>query len=172
MVLSSDGDLIQSLTHPRYQKVKIYQIRLNHPLQPLHQQMISDLGIDLPDGKSQFELQELSPEQIPEKPSTEPLQSTRPQLHPKGLRARQIALGEAEALAKPSVLSGEVVGSKRLDSGGVPRRHWQVTMREGRNRQIRRTFAALGYKVEQLHRITLGPYTLKNLKPGQFRETK
>jgi glutamyl/glutaminyl-tRNA synthetase len=60
-----------------------------------------------------------SPEQASKKPSTEPLQSTRPQLHSKGLRLRQIAVGEAEALAKPSVLSGEVVGSKRLDNGCV-----------------------------------------------------
>lgn len=37
---------------------------------------------------------------------------------------------------------------------------WQITMHEGRNRQIRRTFQALGYEVVNLHRTQFGPYTL------------
>jgi 23S rRNA pseudouridine2605 synthase len=48
--------------------------------------------------------------------------------------------------------------------------HWFVTMHEGRNRQIRRTFEALGYHVVELHRFVFGPYNLDNLKPGQFNE--
>ncbi len=35
-----------------------------------------------------------------------------------------------------------------------------ITMYEGRNRQIRRTFEALGYKVTKLHRTSLGNYDL------------
>ena len=46
---------------------------------------------------------------------------------------------------------------------------WQVEMSEGRNRQIRRTFAALGYKVIKLHRIEFGHYQLGNLKTGEFK---
>ncbi len=46
---------------------------------------------------------------------------------------------------------------------------YKVTMHEGRNRQIRRTFAALGYKVIKLHRRTLGPYQLKDLAPGAYK---
>jgi 23S rRNA pseudouridine2605 synthase len=45
---------------------------------------------------------------------------------------------------------------------------WQVTMHEGRNRQIRRTFAALGYTVTKLHRTQFGPYTLGVLASGKF----
>lgn len=37
---------------------------------------------------------------------------------------------------------------------------WTVTMHEGRNRQIRRTFGSLGYDVVKLHRTQFGPYTL------------
>ncbi len=37
---------------------------------------------------------------------------------------------------------------------------WTVTMSEGRNRQIRRTFGSLGYDVLKLHRTKFGPYTL------------
>ncbi len=49
----------------------------------------------------------------------------------------------------------------------VPRR-LRVTMQEGRNRQIRRTFAALGYTVTELQRTQFGSYSLGSLKPGQF----
>lgn len=44
---------------------------------------------------------------------------------------------------------------------------WQVTMHEGRNRQIRRTFEALGYRVTHLHRTHFGPYILGKLRPGE-----
>lgn len=46
--------------------------------------------------------------------------------------------------------------------------HWRVIMREGRNRQIRRTFAALGYEVKRLHRTQFGAYRLTTIKPGDF----
>ena len=51
---------------------------------------------------------------------------------------------------------------------GDSRVRWNVTMAEGRNRQIRRTFAALGYTVIGLHRTSFGRYSLGRLKPGQF----
>ena len=47
---------------------------------------------------------------------------------------------------------------------------WRVTMSEGRNRQIRRTFEAVGYKVTKLHRTSFGPYSLSGLKPGEYVE--
>ncbi len=49
---------------------------------------------------------------------------------------------------------------------------WLVTMQEGRNRQIRRTFAALGYTVIKLHRVSFGVYQLKMLSPGKLEEIK
>ena len=48
------------------------------------------------------------------------------------------------------------------------RKQWIVTMSEGRNRQIRRTFTALGYVVTKLHRTNFGPYTAEGLKPGAY----
>lgn len=47
-------------------------------------------------------------------------------------------------------------------------KHWLVTMHEGRNRQIRRTFAALGYSVAKLHRTSFGEYRLGTLRSGSF----
>jgi 23S rRNA pseudouridine2605 synthase len=48
---------------------------------------------------------------------------------------------------------------------------WSVIMHEGRNRQIRRTFAALGYKVEKLHRIQFGNYSLEDIPSGKWKNT-
>lgn len=50
-------------------------------------------------------------------------------------------------------------------------RRWIVHMSEGRNRQIRRTFAALGYTVTKLHRTDFGNYSLGSIKRGEFTET-
>jgi 23S rRNA pseudouridine2605 synthase len=47
---------------------------------------------------------------------------------------------------------------------------WQVTMHEGRNRQIRRTFSALGYTVTTLHRTHFGTYHLGTLGKGRFQK--
>lgn len=56
---------------------------------------------------------------------------------------------------------------EKMDDYG---KNWTVKLHEGRNRQIRRTFAALGYKVTKLHRTQFGSYKLKNLKPGEIKE--
>ncbi len=46
---------------------------------------------------------------------------------------------------------------------------WVVTMSEGRNRQIRRTFESLGYRVTHLHRTQFGEYALENLDKGSVK---
>jgi 23S rRNA pseudouridine2605 synthase len=51
-------------------------------------------------------------------------------------------------------------------------KNWRVTMHEGRNRQIRRTFAALGYTVTKLHRTNFGNYHLGDLTEGQWTAEK
>ncbi|CAA7602055.1 tRNA pseudouridine38-40 synthase [Acididesulfobacillus acetoxydans] len=46
----------------------------------------------------------------------------------------------------------------------------EITIHEGRNRQVRRMFAALGYPVLKLERVRFGPIRLEStLKPGLFR---
>lgn len=49
-------------------------------------------------------------------------------------------------------------------------KHFEVQMSEGRNRQIRRTFKALGYEVVDLHRTVFGDYVLGDLKEGEYKE--
>lgn len=52
------------------------------------------------------------------------------------------------------------------------KKQWQVTMHEGRNRQIRRTLAKLDYDVLKLHRISVGSYKLGTLKEQAFSEVR
>jgi len=45
----------------------------------------------------------------------------------------------------------------------------QMTIHEGMKRQIRMMFAMLGYRVIYLKRVSQGPITLGNLRPGKWR---
>ena len=125
ILLTNDGDFAFKMTHPKFTKTKVYQVELDKSLEPLHQQMISDFGVQLMDGTSKLGLMRLE---------------------------------DAEFFDKTKSV-GE-------------RRRFRVEMSEGRNRQIRRTFAALGYEVQKLHRIQFGKYQLGELKPGELSEIK
>jgi 23S rRNA pseudouridine2605 synthase len=46
----------------------------------------------------------------------------------------------------------------------------RVVITEGRNRQIRKMFHALGYKVKRLVRVSIGPLALGDLKVGEIRK--
>lgn len=52
----------------------------------------------------------------------------------------------------------------------VPDSFVELTIREGRNRQVRRMSAAVGLPTLRLVRIAIGPYRLDGLAPGQWRE--
>ena len=45
----------------------------------------------------------------------------------------------------------------------------EVELKEGRKRQIRLMFAALGYSVEELDRVSFAGISYQGLKPGQWR---
>lgn len=48
---------------------------------------------------------------------------------------------------------------------------YEVVLIEGRNRQIRRMFEVVGYHVEKIRRVQLGPLVL-DVEPGKVRELK
>ncbi len=58
------------------------------------------------------------------------------------------------------------------DAGGQGANHWyHVTLREGRNREVRRLWESQGVKVSRLSRVRFGPVVLqRSLQPGEFEE--
>jgi 23S rRNA pseudouridine2457 synthase len=51
----------------------------------------------------------------------------------------------------------------------IPTSWIELVLREGKNRQVRRMCAAVGYPVLRLVRYAVGPYTLAGLDPGAWR---
>jgi 23S rRNA pseudouridine2605 synthase len=80
--------------------------------------------------------------------------------------SRELTLEEIEILKngqirldkKPSVLKAEHIRGSS----------YRVTLSEGRNRQIRRTFEKLEISVTELQRISFGPYRLNQLKGSRW----
>ena len=54
----------------------------------------------------------------------------------------------------------------------VPDSYLELTIREGRNRQVRRITAAVGLPTLRLVRISIGPHRREGLGSGQWREEK
>ena len=70
-------------------------------------------------------------------------------------------------------------GSERLHAQRIEIRkdsaretHLIVTLTEGKNRELRRLFDAIGHEVTRLHRIAFGRYELRDLQPGEWRSAK
>lgn len=45
----------------------------------------------------------------------------------------------------------------------------ELTLHEGKNREVKRLLEAVGHPVSKLKRVALGPLTSRGLEPGQFR---
>jgi len=52
----------------------------------------------------------------------------------------------------------------------IPTTWLELVIREGRNRQVRRMTAAVGLPTLRLVRVRIGPWSLDDLAPGQWRE--
>jgi 23S rRNA pseudouridine2605 synthase len=61
-------------------------------------------------------------------------------------------------------------GMSKLNIRSFKGSELDLSMSEGRNRQIRRTFDKLGYQVTALHRYRIGSYSDKGLASGQYKK--
>ena len=59
-----------------------------------------------------------------------------------------------------------VLNKRQADRDGI----LSITIREGRNRQVRRMLEAVGHPVKKLARVGIGPLSDRGLKPGTWRE--
>ena len=81
---------------------------------------------------------------------------------------RDLAPLHQQMIADFGIRLNDGVSKMELECLSNNRRRWNVSLHEGRNRQIRRTFDALGYKVVSLHRYQFGDYSLSGLESGQW----
>ena len=73
---------------------------------------------------------------------------------------------DAEAIADPGLWPREPPIRVRKT---VPDCWIKLTIREGRNRQVRRMTAAVGHPTLRLVRWSIGDWTIDGLKPGEWR---
>lgn len=113
VLMTNDGDLAERLTHPRYQKAKVYEVTVLG--------RISDEALEI--------------------------------------WSRGVMLDDGMTLpVQIKVLSRDSHTSKL-----------QITMTEGRKRQIRRVANTLGYPVQRLVRTHFATLSLGDLRPGEWR---
>ncbi len=114
LIITNNGSLTHSITHPSREVIKRYELILNKP----------------------FDLKKIP-------------------LLKRGLFV------DGERLHVDKVVP--------LKKGPNPECCLEVHLKQGRKREIRRLFEALGYPVKKLYRFQIGGLTLRGIKPGNFR---
>ncbi|NUQ37421.1 MAG: rRNA pseudouridine synthase [Caldilineales bacterium] len=86
------------------------------------------------------------------------------------LRAGVLVKGERTAAAEVSLLPHPPDLPPRAVRAYHPTPWLRITLREGRKRQVRRMTAAVGFPCLRLVRVAIGPLSLGDLLPGQWRD--
>jgi len=72
---------------------------------------------------------------------------------------------EGVYLAEGRTAGARVIVKRRTANGST----LEVTIQEGRNREVRRIFVRVGYKVSSLTRTQIGPLGIRGLREGKWR---
>jgi len=113
LLLTNDGDLAYTLTHPKFEIEKVYQVKVKGEVSPNNIEKLNK-GVILEEGI------------------------------------------KANAQVKVIQIKKEIT-------------ELEVTLKEGRKREIKRIFSALGHKVVELVRKRFATLTCKGLKSGEWR---
>ena len=143
LLLTNDGDLAAHLTHPRHGVERCYEARV----------------AGMPDADALRQLREGIPlDGRRTLPAEATLLNARRDGGSKGPQPRE---------GRPKGLQLREGGRRE---GGRREGVVQLTIREGRNRQVRRMLEAVGHPVRELTRTRIGPLTDRRLKPGAWRD--
>lgn len=84
----------------------------------------------------------------------------------------RIEAGAVERLRRGIMLEDGPTSPAEVELRGFGRgtSRLQVTLYEGRKRQLKRMLAAVGHPVRRLRRVGIGPLDLRGLRPGEYRE--
>ena len=158
LLLTNDGDLAARLTHPSHGVPRVYEARV--------------LGV--PDGR---DLERLARGVVIDGHRTKPADvrlSRRSswRVGPPASASATARLAEAQRRRHLHAHEDRAF-ERRLSRGGgadADRAVLVITIREGRNRQVRRMCEAIGHPVDHLKRVSIGPIRDPRLKVGQWRE--
>jgi len=153
LILTNDGDLAARLTHPSHGVARVYEARV--------------LGV--PDA---HDLERLTRGVTIDGRRTEPAEIKVASRH-----AREAALspsrserdGESARRWGPG-RRGKSRLSRPAKAGAGNQSVLEITVREGRNRQVRKMCDAIGHPVIELKRVAIGPIRDAKLKVGYWRE--
>jgi pseudouridine synthase len=152
LLLTNDGEFAKILTHPSSKIKKTYLAVLN---KPISDEVVEKLkkGVTIKEGA--------------------PVLAKNPNKE----------TNDSGSTSKNSP-SGRRGGSRSATDGVVHQRTYktapaevvargkdvQITITEGKNRQVRKMFESFGYDVDSLKRISIGELTLGNLRPGEWKK--
>ncbi|HVG73019.1 MAG TPA: pseudouridine synthase [Vicinamibacterales bacterium] len=145
LLLTNDGDLAARLTHPRHEVERTYEA---YVAGTPDEEAIGRLRRGIPlDGKRTM---------------------------PADVKLLSRAISQKTAPHKGVPYEGEK--GARDERGKEASHHKRangvllITIREGRNRQVRRMCEAVGHPVRKLRRVRIGPITDRRLRVGEWRE--
>jgi 23S rRNA pseudouridine2605 synthase len=152
LVLTNDGDLAARLTHPSHGLARVYEARVlgvpdERDLARLRRGIVLE---GRPTGSAEVRLLEGGH-------------------HPSASRRPARARADARARGLP-VRLGDAPRATGADRSRPATATLLITVREGRNRQVRKMCDAIGHPVDRLKRVAIGPIRDSRLKPGEWRE--
>jgi 23S rRNA pseudouridine2605 synthase len=175
LILTNDGDLAARLTHPSHGIERVYEARV---LGVPDEHDLSRLRRGIP-----IEGRRTGPADVEIIGRAQGTHRARAEArayvpHHARAKARAYVPHHARAEARAYVPQSDRPARHETAQSDRPARHetgktratLRITVREGRNRQIRKMCEAIGHPVDRLRRVAIGPIRDERLKVGQWRE--